>query len=106
MGAAARRNPFNRWRQESAVTSTKLYDRFRHEIHEGDLVHLLGRSDVMWRVQKCAPALAPNAPPGMVELQLVAVFALGLPGGQPITDMVKVQGVEELREAQAKVVES
>lgn len=80
------------------MTSTKLYDRFQKEVKDGDVVYLLGRTDIMWRVQKVAPSLQPGAPPGLVELHLVAVFAMGLPGGTPVTDMIKVRDAEDLKQ--------
>lgn len=78
----------------SGMARTAAYDRFGRMIHSGDLVVMLNQGTIMWRVQETKPVMAPNAPPGMVEVSLVAVFVQGVPGGTPLSDLVLVRSSE------------
>lgn len=95
MGRDARISPFNKWKQAEAVSTTQIYDRLGRLIQTGDVVHILNKTDVFWKVTGCAPVMDPTAPPGLVQVQLVAVFSPSIPGGQRVTDLVKVQDVSE-----------
>ena len=97
MGSGERNNPFNAWKRDEGVSKNHLYDRAGRQINEGDVVHMIGRLDIMWRVQKVTPVLAPNLPPGMVEVSLVAVVVQGVAGGQPIGDLIKVVDASETK---------
>lgn len=95
MGADQRANPFSTWKRSEGVSQAKLYDRNGRELGVGDVVHLLNKSDIFWRVQSVTPVLDPKAPAGLIELQLVAVFLTGVPGGRPITDVLKTRDASE-----------
>lgn len=95
MGAEQRSNPFNTWRQAAGVTTTELYDRNGRPLQSGDVVHLIGKLDIMWKVVHVRPVLDKDAPPGLVELALQAVVVQGLPGGQPIPMIIKVRDAGE-----------
>lgn len=99
MGKDERVNTFNRARQDApTMLRTKAYDRFQRPLQEGDVVLLLGKGDIFWRVQKVAPSMHPSAPAGMVELSLVAVFVTGVQGGEAIPDLIKVRDVSEVQQ--------
>lgn len=95
MGRDERSNPFLKARAVAGLLKTRLYDRFQRPLQEGDVVHLIGRGDIMWRVQTCTPSFEPSVPPGTMQLQLISVLQLGLPGGVPVTDMIKVLDAPE-----------
>lgn len=59
------------------------------------MVHLLGKTDIMWLVRSVRPVMDPSAPPGTVELALEARFVTGVLGGRRITDVIKVMDAEE-----------
>lgn len=61
----------------------------------GDVIHVLNKADIMWRLQKVAPVLDPKAPAGLVELHMVAVFVTGVQGGMPISDVIKTRDASE-----------
>ena len=106
MGRDERQSRFNQWRREEQVSKTSAYDRFGREIREGDVIHLIGKGDLFWRVAKVSPVLTPQAPPGMVEIHLTAAFITGVPGGQPIGDVIKCVDAQEAEEAKAQRVAS
>ncbi len=96
MGRDERENPFNRFRQAEGRSSRETYDRNGRLIGEGDIVHLIGKGDVMWRVTSVKPVMDPKAPPGLVELALVAAFVTGVPGGQNVMDVIKCKDATEV----------
>lgn len=106
MGHASRTREALLQDARKGLSTTQVYDRFAHPIQEGDVVHLLGKVDIMWRVQAVKPALGLAAPAGTVELQLVAIIHTGVPGGRPIADMLKVQDAEALRTPVSEGLES
>jgi hypothetical protein len=95
MGRDERSNPFNRFAKTEALSVSQTYDRFGRPLQEGDIIHLLGKLDIMWRVVSVKPILNPKAPPGTIEIQLHAVFVTGVPGGQLVTDVIKVKDASE-----------
>jgi len=95
MGSDARNNPFSRWKNADQVVQTEAYDRHGRQLQPGDVVHIIGKGDIMWRVQGVKPILAPDAPKGLVEISLIAVFMTGVPGGTPIADLLKVKDASE-----------
>lgn len=76
--------------------SSKAYDRFGRELSEGDLVVQLTQGTIIWRVTRAAPSLSAQAPAGMVELELIAVSASGVPGGQPLGDLVRIRDAADM----------
>lgn len=92
MGRDETLNPHN---QGQPLIRTAAYDRLGRILASGDLVVLLNQGTILWRVQETKPNLNPAAPPGLVELSLVAVFAQGVPGGTPIGDIVRVRSAGE-----------
>lgn len=105
MGKAERLNPTNQLRAAAAsgVNKFGVYDRFMHEVQEGDIVFLLGKQDIFWRIAKIAPVLRPDAPMGTMEVSLVAMFLTGVPGATPIMDMLKVRSAAEVQGSLAAV---
>jgi len=95
MGADERANPFAAWKKADQVSPTEAYDRNGRLLQPGDVVHIIGKGDIMWRMQSVKPVLAPNAPKGLVEISMVAVFMTGVPGGTPIADLLKVKDASE-----------
>lgn len=81
------------------MLKTQAYDRFGRVLQAGDLVILLEKGPIVWRVQEVRPVLSPQAPPGVVEISLVAIFATGAPGGTPIGDLIKVRDAGEMQPA-------
>lgn len=55
----------------------------------------MGKTDIVWRVHEVRPLLNPDAPPGLVELIMTAAFITALPGGTPISDLIKVKDASE-----------
>ena len=86
--------------------STAAYDRFGRRIQTGDLLILLNQGTILWRVKGTAPVLSPQAPPGMVAVQLVAIFEQGVQGGAPIPDFVVARSVEPDAKAPRVAAES
>lgn len=95
MGADQRANPFADWKKSERVSQATAYDRNGRELQVGDTVHLIGKGDLMWRLTKAAPVLAPGAPAGLVELQLHAVCIIGVQGGAPTAGLLKTKDVSE-----------
>jgi hypothetical protein len=95
MGAAARSNPFNQWKQTTQPTVYDAYDEWGRAIGVGDYVILAQHGAVMWRVVQTRPVMNPQAPAGIVELTLTAVTALGIAGGQPQPGLIKVRDAGE-----------
>lgn len=95
MGAEQRRNPFAQWKQRDGVSKLNAYDRMGREIGPGDVVHILGKTDVMWKVTGVRPVLDKDAPPGLVEISLASAFLTGVQGGHPIPDLLKVFDAQE-----------
>lgn len=93
MGRESRRNPTAQRRH--AMVTTQIYDRFEQPLREGDIVLLLGKGDVFWRVTKAAPSLRPGATIGAVELAMVAIWQGSLPGGRPIVDLIRVRSAAD-----------
>lgn len=92
MGIAERMNPRSLVNQATTgVNKFGVYDHFMREVQEGDIVFLPGKQDTFWRISKIAPVLRPDAPPGLMEVTLVAAFVTGLPGGAPIMDMIRLR---------------
>lgn len=95
MGYAARSNRFNQWTQEAQVDRNKVYDRFGREIREHDIVWVPGH-DLPFRVSSVSPDLSPQAPaPNIQQVGLVAVMPIGVVGGRPINELVRVRAREE-----------
>lgn len=88
MGRDEARNPRN---QAPVLARTAAYDRLNRQIGSGDLVVLLSGATTIWKVVSTKPVMAPNAPPGLVEIQLAASFIQGVPGGTPIGDILIVR---------------
>lgn len=95
MGAESRANPFAAWKKTDQVSQSKAYDRNGRELGLGDTVHVLAKTDIMWRVVGVQPVLDPRVPPGTLQLQLTAVFITGVQGGMPILDILKTKDAEE-----------
>lgn len=98
MGRDERNNPFNTWRQADGVSATTLYDRHARVIGEGDVVHILGKGDVFWRIQDLTLQMPRSTqdPPMHLRVTMTAVIITGLPGGQPIQDIIKVKDASEM----------
>jgi hypothetical protein len=100
MGAEARANPFATWKRTEGVRDTEAYDCSGRLLQVGDVVHLVGKHDVMWRVSSVRPILDARVPPGTVELSLTTAFVTGIPGGRPIADVLKIIDAGEIPVAQ------
>ena len=95
MGRDERANPFGAWKQPAGMSKSQTYDRNGRELGVGDVVHILGKGDIMWRVTDLHPIMDPKAPPGLIEIQLAAVFVTGVPGGQRVSDLIKCKDARE-----------
>lgn len=76
------------------VSRTETCDRFGRRVKSGDVVHLIGKLDIMWKVVGVKPILDAKAPPGLVEISLVTRFVTAVPGGTPVMDLIKVRDAE------------
>ena len=95
MGAESRTNPFTKWKQTEGVSRHEVYDRYGRQIGTGDIVSLPALGQVLWRVTSTRPVLHKDAPPGVMELSLVAVLVEGVAGGQPVAEILKVRDALE-----------
>lgn len=96
MGHESRNSPFTSWGGAGeAAAKTQTCDRYGRVVQSGDVVHLIAKQDIMWKVVHVKPILDAKAPPGLVEIALVASFVTGVPGGMPVADMIKVRDASE-----------
>lgn len=89
MGRDARRNPFlGRKPGDGAIPPVTAKDRAGRDLQVGDTVYLINTQGIDFRVQEVKPVLDPGAPAGLVQITFVAVFITGVPGGQPLGDVI------------------
>lgn len=89
-------SPFAGWAQPE-INQTTVLDRFSRVTQQGDAVMALGKQDVVWRVTGTRPIMARDAPPGLVEVHLVATLVFHCQGGMPVGELIKVKDVSELK---------
>lgn len=97
MGAEQRNNPTSQWMKthQGSVNKGEIYDQFARPVGIGDMVCLGNHPGEIFRVSVIKPVLRPDAPPGVVEVQLVQVVVQGMQGGVPVMGLVKVRDATE-----------
>ena len=85
----------SRWKKEDQVKEFEVYDRFGRLIQKGDLVLLIEKRDIFWKVVEVKPILDPTlidprAQAKPVQITLVTSFATVVPGGTPIGDLLQL----------------
>lgn len=98
MGAEARANPFNKWRNAAAdgISQFKVYDAYGRELALDDLLLWPTKPVVEWRVREVRPSLRPDQPG--LTLTLMALAQIVVPGGTPMLDLVKILDAAQVRE--------
>lgn len=97
MGRDQRTNPFATWVTGGGGRQTESYDRLGRALQKDDMVYIIGKGDVMWRVLELKPVLDANAPAGLVQITLISSLMVPVPGGQRIADLIKVADASELK---------
>ncbi len=79
-----------------------IYDRWGKSLDQGDVVHILGRTDVMWVVADIRPVLDPQAPPGTLIVSLQATLQIPVRGGVRLQDVLKQLDARQVAGLQAQ----
>jgi hypothetical protein len=95
MGRESNLNPFARNTQVPAV----VRDVTGREVVEGDEIVLNTNCQApLFRVLKIAPVVDPNAPPGLLQVDLVCRWRFHAARNTPVVEFIKTRGVEEVGE--------
>jgi hypothetical protein len=90
-------------------------DGLGRELQVGDAVFLKTGQEPIFRVSDIHPAVNPNLPPGMLQIDMICYVPMLAPAGKPTPDIVRVATAEEAgplnikktedREEEKKVIE-